>query len=228
MDGRAEQRLTRVGAGEVQGAGAVEVRTGEDRVGAGLAVHALAAPGGVQARGEGQDARGQREAGVAGGEAGGDGEPAARGVPGEHDAGRVLSAVEEGPVGVHAVLDRGREGMFGGEPVVQRVRPEAGLGDEVSGQGQGRLGGAEHPGPTVEVEDRSGARSGLRLDPQGRSPAEFRRRGAEALGHLHAGHERTESGAHLLDRGRALVAALPHHGIDAGTLFSAHTGVLPG
>jgi hypothetical protein len=221
-DGRAEQGLAGVGSGEVHGPGVLDGLAGEDRVDAFLGVHALARAGGVEARGERHEGGGQGQAGVTGGEAGGDGEAASGGVAGEHDGRGVRAGVQEGAVGAQGVLDRGREGVLGGEPVVRRVRPEAGPGHQVAGQRQGGLGGAEHEAAAVEVQDRPGAAPVVRLDVQCGPVAERRPRGADAAGHDHPGHQRLESGSDRLDRPGALRPRLPHHRVDLGALFLAH------
>jgi len=111
----------RVGAGEVHGPGVFDGLPGEDRVDVFLGAHAVAGAGGVEAGGERDDGGGQRQARVAGGQTGGDGEAAACRVPGESDGRRIYSGVEQGTVGGEGVLDRGRERVLGCEPIVQGV-----------------------------------------------------------------------------------------------------------
>ena len=74
---------------------------------------------------------------IAGVDQGGDGEPAAGGFSREGDVRRGCAVLQEGLVGRQGVVDRGRVGVFGGEPVVDGddlgVRPPADLRGQAGG-----------------------------------------------------------------------------------------------
>jgi hypothetical protein len=84
---------------------------------------------------------------------GGDGEPAACGLAGERDAGRVGAVVQEGLVGGQSVVDRGRIRVLGGEPVVHGDDRGTGPPADLGGQASGLDGVPQDVHAAVEVQD---------------------------------------------------------------------------
>jgi hypothetical protein len=149
----ADQAEGGVVSGGVVGDPGLEVFPAEQRVGLGLGVHGGPGQGEIGVRGHNKRRGRQREPVVAGVDKGGDGEPAAGRLAGERDAGRVGAVVQEGLVGGQGVVDRGRVGVFGGEPVVHGDDRGAGPPADLGGQAGGLDGVSQDVHAAVEVQD---------------------------------------------------------------------------
>jgi hypothetical protein len=115
---------------------------------------------------------------------GGDGEAAAGRLAREDDVRRGGAGVQERLVGGEGVVDRGRVGMLGSEPVVDRddlgLGPPADLCGQVSGAG----GVAEYVHAAVEVQDDMAGFDAVDGDLGRRDAAQCGR------GHRHVGGQR--------------------------------------
>ena len=90
---------------------------------------------------------------IAGVDQGGDGEPAAGGLSREGDVRWGGAALQEGFVSGQGVVDRGRIGVLGGEPVVDGDDLGAGPSADLRGQASGLEGVPHHVYAGVEVQD---------------------------------------------------------------------------
>jgi hypothetical protein len=114
----------------------------------------------------------------------GDGEAAAGGLPGESDAGRVGAVLQQGLVGGQRVVDRGRVGVLGGEPVVHRDDPGADPAADLGSQAGDLEGVLQHVHAAVEVQDNMAGFDPVDGDLGGRDAAQRGR------GHGHVGGQR--------------------------------------
>lgn len=97
---------------------------------------------------------GQAGAADLGGQRGG--QVPARRVARDHDAGRGHAAVQQPAVRGEGVLQRRREGVLGGQPVVGRQDRQAGVERQPGRDGPVRAGRAHHVPAAVQVQDGAG------------------------------------------------------------------------
>jgi len=115
---RAGQRGGPLPGGQVPAGVPAHGVVAEQRIGPVLGVHAGPRARDVGPRGEDRDGGGLRQAPIARGEQRGHREPAPGRITRHQDPRRADARFEQPGVGGQAVLDRGRVGMLGGEPVV--------------------------------------------------------------------------------------------------------------
>ena len=121
---------------------------------------------------------------VAGVDQGGDGEAAAGGFAREGDVRRGGAVVQEGLVGGEGVVDRGRVGVLGGEPVVDGDDRGAGPPPDLRGEAGGLEGVPQDVDAAVEVQDDVAGFGSVDGDLGGRDAAQ------RGCGHGHAGGQR--------------------------------------
>ena len=121
---------------------------------------------------------------VAGVDQGGDGEAAAGGFAREGDVRWGGAVVQEGLVGREGVVDRGRVGVLGGEPVVDGDDRGAGPPPDLRGEAGGLECVSQDVDAAVEVQDDVAGFGSVDGDLGGRDAAQ------RGCGHGHAGGQR--------------------------------------
>ncbi len=185
---RADQAVRGVVSRGVVGDPGRECLRGEQRVGVAFGVHGRPGQGEVGIRGHGQRRGGQGQPVIAGADQGGDGEPAAGGLSRDDDVGGGGAAVQQGGVGGQGVVDRGRVGVLGGEPVVDGDDRGAGPRADLRGQPSGLEGVPDHIHPAVEIQHHMAGFDPVDGDLGGGDAAQ------DAGGHGHAGGQRLRRG----------------------------------
>jgi len=123
---RGGQRVLRIGVAQIQLGHAQQALFLYDRIGRRPSRHRLAGALHIDP-GRNPDARRRQGlTGIADGQQGGDGQPAAGRIASNGDVCRTDALVEQPAVGGHRIIDRSRKRMLGSQAVVERQHPRPG------------------------------------------------------------------------------------------------------
>ena len=224
---RADGRIGRMGLPYIVGDPGTEPIRGEERIDLLLLLERLPRQGQIRIWRHHVRTRRQGHTGIPKGDERRQDKPASRRLTREHDLGRGDTLIQQADVGGSSVLDRGRIGVFGSQPVVERDAPAARSPHEVTHQRHRRRRRADDVDTTVEVEDHALGLVAPDGDLDAGDTSDLHGLLPDIGSHGHLGHELAERSPHGLDIRGGVEPALAQDGVQLELLLLAHLGTVP-